>query len=405
MQNTTTDSTLPPSTPRRLVRTSDRKLAGVAAGIGHYLGIDPTIVRIAFLVLTAAGGIGVLLYLICWLVMPRGEAPSVTPATPLDTWAIVGVAGLVVGVALLFGWHGLGGGTRAVAAAALVVGGILLLGRFRNDAPPGASTPGDSSWPVTPPPSPPPAAPLLRAPDTPTAEIDETADTAVTPQIAADGAEPAPSASSVARHSAPARRGVTAGVLSLVAITLGAGVAAVLAEIGEGLDAADVIAASVVIVGLGLVVSAFVARAVGLVVVGLVLTLALLTVRAAQPIIDDGTGVRSYTPLSAGDLRTEYHLGAGELTLNLSLLELADGETRKVKVKVGFGAVTIIAPDEPEVLVRSSVDGGEIVAFGRRIEGLFQDGETTVPGNGDSSAGRLVIDLDLGFGEGTVRRG
>jgi len=48
----------------------DRMLAGVAAGIGRYLGVDPIIVRIAFVVLTVAGGAGIPLYLAGLLLIP-----------------------------------------------------------------------------------------------------------------------------------------------------------------------------------------------------------------------------------------------------------------------------------------------------------------------------------------------
>jgi len=48
----------------------DRMLAGVAAGIGRYLGVDPTIIRIAFVVLTIAGGAGIPLYLAGLLLIP-----------------------------------------------------------------------------------------------------------------------------------------------------------------------------------------------------------------------------------------------------------------------------------------------------------------------------------------------
>jgi phage shock protein PspC (stress-responsive transcriptional regulator) len=49
----------------------DRMLAGVAAGIAHYLGVDVTIVRIAIAVLTVAGGAGLPLYLAGWLLIPE----------------------------------------------------------------------------------------------------------------------------------------------------------------------------------------------------------------------------------------------------------------------------------------------------------------------------------------------
>lgn len=57
---------------KKLTRSlADAKLAGVCSGIAKYFNLDPTIVRIIWLVLVIACGIGVLAYLICWLVMPK----------------------------------------------------------------------------------------------------------------------------------------------------------------------------------------------------------------------------------------------------------------------------------------------------------------------------------------------
>jgi phage shock protein C len=57
---------------RRLYRSrNDRTLAGVCAGIAEYFGWDPTLVRLAWVLLTLLGGSGILLYLITWLVVPE----------------------------------------------------------------------------------------------------------------------------------------------------------------------------------------------------------------------------------------------------------------------------------------------------------------------------------------------
>jgi phage shock protein PspC (stress-responsive transcriptional regulator)/predicted membrane protein len=56
----------PPSSPdvRRLTRSSsDKLIGGVAGGLGRYFGVDPILFRIAFVVLTFAGGVGVLAYI------------------------------------------------------------------------------------------------------------------------------------------------------------------------------------------------------------------------------------------------------------------------------------------------------------------------------------------------------
>lgn len=68
-------------TPRpRLERSrSDRVIAGVAAGIGHHLGIEPLTVRIAFVVLAAAFGFGIVVYLLAWLLAPLEAADSTAP--------------------------------------------------------------------------------------------------------------------------------------------------------------------------------------------------------------------------------------------------------------------------------------------------------------------------------------
>jgi phage shock protein C len=47
-----------------------RMIAGVAGGIAQYLGIDVTIVRVAFAVLTVIGGAGIPVYVVGWLLMP-----------------------------------------------------------------------------------------------------------------------------------------------------------------------------------------------------------------------------------------------------------------------------------------------------------------------------------------------
>jgi phage shock protein C len=52
----------------------DRMLAGVAAGVARYLGVDVTIVRIVLAVLAVVGGAGVPLYLAGWLLIPEEGA-------------------------------------------------------------------------------------------------------------------------------------------------------------------------------------------------------------------------------------------------------------------------------------------------------------------------------------------
>jgi len=59
------------TTPNRLYRSEDDKMiAGVAGGLGEYLNIDSSIIRILFVIITLLGGSGILLYLILWVIIP-----------------------------------------------------------------------------------------------------------------------------------------------------------------------------------------------------------------------------------------------------------------------------------------------------------------------------------------------
>ena len=50
---------------------TDKKISGVCGGIAEWLGVDPTIIRIAWAVLACGWGTGVLLYFICSFVLPE----------------------------------------------------------------------------------------------------------------------------------------------------------------------------------------------------------------------------------------------------------------------------------------------------------------------------------------------
>ena len=58
-------------TPKRLYRSrTDRKIGGVCGGIAQYFNVDPTFIRIIWVVLILGAGVGLLAYLICWVVIP-----------------------------------------------------------------------------------------------------------------------------------------------------------------------------------------------------------------------------------------------------------------------------------------------------------------------------------------------
>ena len=96
----------PPPVPRRLTRSSsDKVLAGVAGGLGRYFDIDPIIFRIGFVVLTLAGGAGVLAYLAAWVLVPEDPMPGQAPVDRSRAATIAGAAVLALAAIVLLG-HG-----------------------------------------------------------------------------------------------------------------------------------------------------------------------------------------------------------------------------------------------------------------------------------------------------------
>jgi phage shock protein C len=138
----------------------DRVIAGVCGGLGIYFHSDPLVFRLLFILLAAAGGIAVPLYLLLWLAMPPArevfsvreqalqqatgedrsrtkplnEQPAFEPADEGgrgrmagDALVLVGVVFVGLGLALLFRNLGLLALLRVLAPVALVVLGIALL--------------------------------------------------------------------------------------------------------------------------------------------------------------------------------------------------------------------------------------------------------------------------------------
>lgn len=75
-------------THRVLYRSrSDRMVAGVCGGLGHYLAIDPAIVRLVFVLLTVTAGVGLPIYILLAIIMPtaaRAGAADWPYAAPGD---------------------------------------------------------------------------------------------------------------------------------------------------------------------------------------------------------------------------------------------------------------------------------------------------------------------------------
>ena len=118
--------------PRLERSRSDRIIGGVAAGIGHHLGVEPIFVRFAFVALSLALGFGVVVYLLAWLLAPE-EALNATQAPrarilirPTIGQALGGVL-ILAGVLLLLAVSGFWFGETLAWPVSLAAIGFAIL--------------------------------------------------------------------------------------------------------------------------------------------------------------------------------------------------------------------------------------------------------------------------------------
>ena len=130
------DGAPPPSQGvRRLTRSSsDKLIGGVAGGLGRYFGVDPILFRIAFVVLTFAGGVGALAYIGLLAFVPADDDSRVFGAR--RDVNVIGAVVLGLLVVLLLGTPAFFIGPALIPIALLIGIGVLLW-RAAGGGPPG----------------------------------------------------------------------------------------------------------------------------------------------------------------------------------------------------------------------------------------------------------------------------
>jgi signal transduction histidine kinase/phage shock protein PspC (stress-responsive transcriptional regulator) len=130
---------LEPTEPRRLAAvfryrpprsSSDRVVAGVAGGVADQLGVDAILIRLAFVVLSSAGGFGVLAYLYGW-VRGKEAVPSSTPGRRSPS-QLAGLGMVCAGLLLLLRAVGLWFGDALVLSVIMGATGSAIIWT-RND--------------------------------------------------------------------------------------------------------------------------------------------------------------------------------------------------------------------------------------------------------------------------------
>lgn len=374
--------------PARL--KEDRKIAGVAAAIARRYAVDPTLVRVGFVV-SLFYGVGLLVYLAGILVLPRVDETGRRRETPV--WAIV--IGTLLGIAAVASAFSgdLGTVIGIVVAVALLYGLHRSRGHLRDPQRPVAVDgvtptvePGDA-------PKPPSWDPLGAAP------------------FAWDLPEPAP-------PPAPPEPRSKVVPMTLGAAIVAAGFVALLGLLGlVPLGATAVLGTALAVIGAGLVVGAFLHRGRGLIIAAV--PLALVLVAAANGAGDgpwndgdfrvdsDGApgsvqtlGDASWAPM-IGMVAPAYETAFGDAELDLRGLAATPPGSPPVQTEVSSGAgdVTVLVPLNADVTATCESGGGTAECLGR-VDGPVIDLGPDGPG-GPS----IQLQAVSGGGDVEVRRG
>jgi phage shock protein PspC (stress-responsive transcriptional regulator) len=372
--------------PARL--KEDRKVAGVAAAIARRYAIDPTLVRVAFVV-SLFYGVGLLVYLAGILVLPRVDAAG-RRETPV--WAIV--IGAILGIAAIA--SAFSGDLGTVIGVVVAVTLLYLLHRSRAH---------------------------LRDPQRPVAVAEgtgmpgETGETGRPPSWDPLGAAPfawdLPEPAAPPAPKPPRSKVVPVTLAVAVLVT---GLVAGLGLLGlVPLGVTPLVGTALAVIGAGLVVGAFLHRGRGLLVAAVPLALVLVAAANgagdgpwrdggppwadglddARPGSTEALGDADWAPVGA--VAPVYETAWGDARLDLRGLGI--GPPVRTEVRSGAGDVTVIVPATADVTATCESGGGDADCLGL--------GAGPLTDLGPDGPGGPVIDLQAASGGGDVevRRG
>ena len=378
--------------------TTDRKIAGVAGGLGRHLNIDPTILRVIFVVLVFFGGAGLLLYGAAWLLIPEEGSDDATISTSPSTRNTVLIVVGVLAALLLIGdsWGGFGFPWPLALVALVVV--LFMVNRDR----PSGSAPAGSS---------PTAASGGQVGEHTSGWVNDSSTTTYAAPSYTDtyeaptGPPSGPTSWAPAYTPAPAPRrskkdrGPKLFGFTLAFIALAMGVLGLVDVSGVSVADAAYPALALAVIGVMLVWGAFSGRPGGLIFLGIIASLALAVTSAADEYGFDEPD-RLYAPTTAAAAAgiQDYDFFAGSTTVDLtrvSDLENLDGET--LDIDAWAGEIRVIVPEGLDVDVNARIDGGgEIEVAGVRDDGRSPVVIESIDGGDDVPDMDLNIDLNFG---------
>ena len=386
-----------PVVTRELVRPREgRIVAGVAQGLANRYDLPVLLIRVIFVLLTFAGGLGVALYAAGWFLI-RSDDEADTPAQRIfsgastsRSWIGIGLVFLAI-LILLDNFTFLS--TGIVWSVGLLVVGVLLytgdLPRLvrneqGNDEKEGVQQMTTTDAPAT-------TETPVAAPVEPVAPSG--------PGDAGGAVPPTPTPTPPVLPPPPPKPKETSylGRITIGVVLVSLGILAILDNIPGLLiepEPRHYMALATVIIGLGLMVGGFVGRARWLILIGALMVPTLLFTPVFEYNWNSDEFDRTVSPDTFAELEDSYALDVGNLVIDLTELPW-DGETIDLEARVDAGDIEIWLPLGVGLEGEATVDVGHVGAFGRESSGL---GDPSLQFDRPGTRGTVVLDASVDVG-------
>jgi len=443
---------------------TDAKLAGLCGGVAQHWRVDPLLVRVGWVLLALSGGVGLVLYLAGWLLIPlegKDKAPvedlfgESVRRWPRELWiTFVVIASLAM--SMIFGWL-----SPFTIGPAIVIAVIWYFGFYKGrrdrrsvtlpsspaesqpatpqstvpqfveySGPPTPFTQAAEAWQrrieehtrqvtaaATTAPSPPttassapaPAAaePPAEWPSPPQPNLSHSQSEPQATEHTAFLAEPDPVGLYVeSPRAAPIKLSDTRSarrlrLVSLIMLGVTLSGFGIAQALGVTIPLAGYLAAALLIIGLTLVAATWLGRARGLLPVGVMLAIAAVLVTAAGPAFR--------IPVAASSTHVYVNLAelpaAGDSQdfgdLSVDLSQLAVTGDATYRAHVDVGQIAVTVPRDANVVINYKADLGAVRAFGAEVRGGSDlGGQLSDPQ--PAQAGRHTLTLDLSVDAGNI---
>ncbi|WNE97192.1 PspC domain-containing protein [Streptomyces luomodiensis] len=409
-------------TPLR--RSRDQKvISGVCGGLGRYCDLDPVIFRVVLSVLAVAGGLGLIGYGFCWLLVPlHGEDENEGRkllSGRVEGPALTAVLVALVGCGLFLSMLNNGSVMYFSFMLALAAAGAGYWSHHRRQAQSvGAVDPATAQAVADAPPE--TKAPPTRGGPAPSWWRDPIIKDGTTGPLGSasylwgpdDG--PYDKAAAKAERARRVRAGAPLGgwafLLAVAAAAVGARAAWSSQPLGTSLEIG--LACALGVFGLALVIGSRWGRVGSGTVCLAVLTSALLACAAALPgSVTPEWARRTWAPTSETAVHDLYELGGGAAELKLDRLSLEPGSSVASRVEMGVGKLEVTVPRDARVRLDIEVGLGDIWLPGEKKDkdnvdvGPGRERELTLdPVGGGEAKGTVSLKLEVGLGTVEVRR-